>query len=321
MANKRVFVTALSFSKYSKEPREYLEKNGVELVWNSAGRPLKEEELIAELSRASPIHGIIVGVDPITKKVMKSLPELKIIAKHGVGVDNIDLAAAKERGIIVTNAPGSNNESVADLTWALILAAARQVPKADQLTRQERWDRLLGYEVYEKTIGIIGTGQIGLAVARRAKGFNMKILAYDKFPNEKASKEIGITYVSLEQLLREADIITVHVPLTDETRNLIGRKEFELMKKTAILINTSRGEIVDERALYEALETNRIWAAGLDVYSQEPPVGSPLLKLPNVVLTPHIGAYTVEANLKMGMAAAKSVVQVFNGENPENRVI
>lgn len=282
---------------------------------------MKEEELIAELSKVLPVHGIIVGVDPITRKVIESLPDLKIIAKHGVGVDNIDLVAVKERGVIVTNAPGSNSESVADLTWALILAAARQIPKADRVTRQGRWDRLVGYEIYGKTIGIIGTGQIGLAVARRARGFNMKILAYDKFPNEKAAKEIGITYVSLEQLLKEADIITVHVPLTDETRGLIGRNEFEFMKRTAIFINTSRGEIVDEEALYEALKSNRIWAAGLDVYSKEPPIGNPLLELENVVLTPHLGAYTVEANLKMGMAAAKSIVQTFKGEDPENRVV
>ncbi|WP_245530565.1 phosphoglycerate dehydrogenase [Pseudothermotoga thermarum] len=291
------------------------------MIWNPVGRPLKEEELIAELSKVLPVHGIIVGVDPITRKVIESLPDLKIIAKHGVGVDNIDLVAVKERGVIVTNAPGSNSESVADLTWALILAAARQIPKADRVTRQGRWDRLVGYEIYGKTIGIIGTGQIGLAVARRARGFNMKILAYDKFPNEKAAKEIGITYVSLEQLLKEADIITVHVPLTDETRGLIGRNEFEFMKRTAIFINTSRGEIVDEEALYEALKSNRIWAAGLDVYSKEPPIGNPLLELENVVLTPHLGAYTVEANLKMGMAAAKSIVQTFKGEDPENRVV
>ncbi|AEH51078.1 D-isomer specific 2-hydroxyacid dehydrogenase NAD-binding protein [Pseudothermotoga thermarum DSM 5069] len=305
----------------AKSPKEYLEKNGIELIWNPVGRPLKEEELIAELSKVLPVHGIIVGVDPITRKVIESLPDLKIIAKHGVGVDNIDLVAVKERGVIVTNAPGSNSESVADLTWALILAAARQIPKADRVTRQGRWDRLVGYEIYGKTIGIIGTGQIGLAVARRARGFNMKILAYDKFPNEKAAKEIGITYVSLEQLLKEADIITVHVPLTDETRGLIGRNEFEFMKRTAIFINTSRGEIVDEEALYEALKSNRIWAAGLDVYSKEPPIGNPLLELENVVLTPHLGAYTVEANLKMGMAAAKSIVQTFKGEDPENRVV
>ncbi|AEH50170.1 phosphoglycerate dehydrogenase [Pseudothermotoga thermarum] len=321
MSSKRVFVTALSFSKYSKEPKEYLEKHGVEIFWNPLGRPMKEEELIIELLKVSPIHGIIVGTDPITRKVIESLPDLKVIAKHGVGVDNIDLKAAKERGIIVTNAPGSNNEAVADLTWALILAAARQVPKADQTTRQGRWDRFVGYEIYGKTIGIIGTGQIGLAVARRAKGFGMRILGYDLVQNEIAIKELGVIYVSLEELLKESDVVTVHVPLNEKTQHMIGKKELELMKKTAILVNTSRGEVIDEEALYEALKNNRIFAAGLDVFSQEPPVNSPLLKLENVVLTPHIGAYTVEANYRMGMAAAKSIVQVFNGEVPENMVV
>ncbi|MEW6424737.1 MAG: phosphoglycerate dehydrogenase [Bacillota bacterium] len=311
--SKKVFVTALSFSRYAPEPKKLLEDQGLELVWNDKGRPLTEEEMIEAVMRHRPLQALLVGVDPVTERVMEAAPGLKVIAKHGVGMDNIDVAAAKSRGIIVTNAPGSNTQAVADLVWGLLLAVVRGIPLADRVTRQKRWDRVVGWEVWEKTIGIVGTGRIGLAVAHRARGFNMRILAYDPWPDTKAAGRLGITYTSLDDLLRGSDFVSLHAPLTRETYHLISEERLRLMKKEAVLINTARGELVDEEALYRALKNGWIKGAALDVFAQEPPADSPLLELDNVVVTPHIGAYTREANLKMGLAAARNIIKVLKG--------
>ena len=317
---RNILVTSLSFSKYSGEPKKILEDNGFTLIWNEKNRPLKEEEMLDLLVRVRPVFALVVGVDPVTERIMDAAPELKVIAKHGVGVDNIDLAAAHKRGIIVTNTPGANNQAVADLVWGLILSAARDIPKADYTTRRGRWDRFIGCEVWGKTIGIIGVGQIGLAVAKRARGFNMRILGYDPVPNLGAAMEIGIEYTSLENLLKESDIVSLHAPLNSETYHLIDEQKLRLMKNSAILVNTARGDLVDEEALYRALKNGWIKAAALDVFSREPLLDSPLVELENVILTPHIGAYTYEANYRMGVAAAKSIVQVFKGEKPDFEV-
>ncbi|GAW91945.1 phosphoglycerate dehydrogenase [Calderihabitans maritimus] len=316
--SKTVLVTALSFSRYSREPQRILEGAGFQLIRNQEGRPLKEAELV---DRIKGVDALIVGVDPVTEKVIEAADKLRIICKHGVGVDNIDLKAAARRGIMVTNAPDSNYISVADLTFGLLLAAARQIPHADIITKNGKWDRVVGREVWKKTLGIIGTGRIGLAVARRAQGFEMKILAYDKFPNNRAAQEIGFTYVSLEKLLSESDFVSLHVPLTEETRHLINEKTIDLMKPEAILINTARGELVDEKALYLALKEGRLAGAALDAYAEEPPSNNMLLSLSQVVTTPHIGAYTYEANHRMGCTAAESIVKFFAGNTPDYVVV
>ncbi|WP_258358677.1 phosphoglycerate dehydrogenase [Moorella sulfitireducens (nom. illeg.)] len=313
----KVFITALSFSRYTPEPKNLLEEQGLELVWNDKGRPLTEDELREIMTSHPSILALLVGVDPVTAKVIEAAPKLKVIAKHGVGVDNIDISAARSRGVVVTNAPGSNTQSVADLVWGLLLAAARGIPCADRITRQKRWDRVVGNEVWEKTLGIIGTGRIGLAVAHRARGFNMRLLAYDPCPNNEAAGRLGITYTSLDDLLKESDFVSLHAPLTPETYHLIDEKKLGIMKKDAILINTARGELVDEEALYRALKTGQIKAAALDVFSEEPPTNSCLLGLDNVVVTPHLGAYTREANLKMGLAAAINIIKVLKGEKAD----
>ncbi|MGB9660605.1 MAG: phosphoglycerate dehydrogenase [Moorellaceae bacterium] len=312
-------MSALSFSRYSPEPRRLLEEHGLELFFNDKGRPLNEEEMRQAVNLYRP-EALIVGVDPVTAPVMEAAVGLKIIAKHGVGVDNIDVAAARERGIVVSNAPGSNAQAVADLAFGLLLACARDLVTADRTTRQGRWDRIAGCELWEKVIGIVGTGQIGLAVARRAKGFAMRILAYDPCPNAEAAASLGIVYTDLDSLLRESDFVSLHAPLTEATYHLLDERRLKLMKKEAILINTARGELVDEDALYRALKEGWIKGAGLDVFSAEPPVGSPLLELSNVVVTPHIGAYTREANWRMGMAAAKSILKALQGEKVEFEV-
>lgn len=316
----RILITALSFSRYAAEPKKYLEEQGFELIWNNKGKPYTEEEMLAIIVTQGPFQGLLVGNDPVTEKIIEAAQGLKVIAKHGVGVDNIDLAAARRYGVIVTNAPGTNHQAVADLTFGLLLAAARSIPLVDKKVRENEWYKVVGCEVWEKTIGIIGTGRIGLAVAKRAQGFNMTVLAYDPFPNQEASRELNIKYVSLTDLVQNADFVSLHAPLTAENYHLINEERLKLMKKEAILINTARGELVDEAALYRALTEKWIRAAALDVYSQEPPVNNMLLKLDNVVATSHIGAYTSEANLRMGMVAARNIVQVLNGEKAEFEV-
>jgi glyoxylate reductase len=228
-------------------------------------------------------------------------------------------------GIAVTNTPDVLTEATAELTWALILSAARHIPEAHRYTREERfrgWDPMLflGVELWGKTLGVVGTGRIGTAVAFKAPAFGMSVLYHDKTPNPRLEKEVGALKVDLKTLLSRSDVITLHVPLTDETKGLIGKEELTLMKRSAILINTSRGPVVDERALIWALKERRIFSAGLDVYEREPKVPKELLELNNVTTLPHIGSATFEARRKMAILAARNVVEALSGRVPPNLV-
>jgi len=250
---------------------------------------------------------------------------LKVISNYAVGYNNIDVEEATKRGILVTNTPGILTDATADLTWALLLACARRIPKSDRFVRDGRfvgWSPtlLLGREVYWKTIGIIGLGDIGAAVARRAKGFGMKILYHSRKRDLEAEEELGAIYVSIEDLLKDSDYVSLHVPLTPETRHLIGEKEIAMMKSTAILLNVSRGEVVDEAALIKALKEGRIDSAGLDVYEKEPVLSPGLAELENVVLTPHTGSATYEARDRMAVMAAENLVAGLRGERPRHLV-
>ncbi len=252
---------------------------------------------------------------------------LKIIAQYAVGYDNIDVECATRHGVVVTNTPGVLTEATADLTWALLLAAARRIVEADRYVRSGEWWRsgtgwhpelMLGVELNGKTLGIIGFGRIGRAVARRARGFGMKIIYYDKYraPRE-VEEELGAEYVGLEELLRTADIVSIHTPLTPETRHMIGEKELKMMKNTAILVNTARGAIIDTEALVKALKEGWIRAAGLDVFEQEPlPENHPLTKLDNVVLAPHIGSATFETRSRMACIVLENLEALARGEVP-----
>jgi D-3-phosphoglycerate dehydrogenase len=310
----KVLSTAKAFGRVFPEHIEQLKQNGV-IVTN----PDENEEVTEEyLARVIPeFDGLILSNGYVTKKVINNAVKLKIIAKHGVGVNEIDLDAAAERGIFVTNAPGCNDSAVADLTFGLMLAACRQIPLADKATRNGEWPRFLGYEVQGKTLGVIGLGSIGKGVARRSQGFMMKLLGYDVFQDTQFAEEVGLKYVQLEELLSTADFITVHVPLMESTRNLIGTREFSLMKPSAFLINTARGTIVDEAALYDALANKRIAGAATDVYAVEPAgTDNPLFKLSNLVLTPHLGAYTYEAIHAVGTVIVENILAVIRGKEP-----
>ena len=250
---------------------------------------------------------------------------LKVIANMAVGYDNVDLDAAGERDVVVTNTPEVLNETTADTAFMLLLAAARRLGEAERLLRSGGWDawgpmQLTGPDVWGKKLGVVGFGRIGQAVARRARGFDMEILYHDQYRNESVEKETGVQYVELDELLRTCDFISVHTPLTDETHHLIGVRELGRMKPEAVLINTSRGPVVDEAALADALSEGRIFAAGLDVYEKEPEVHPKLLELENVVLAPHIGSASVETRDRMAVLAAENIVAVLSGDEPKTPV-
>jgi glyoxylate reductase len=263
--------------------------------------------------------------DRIDEEALTAMRRAKVVANCAVGYNNIDVHGATRRGIMVTNTPGVLTDATADLTWALILSVARRIPEADRFLRAGKYKEwglllLLGSPVYGKTLGLVGAGRIGTAVAMRARGFNMNILYYDPFRNERIEKEVGARRVSLSQLLRKADIVSVHVPLDKSTHHLIGEKELNLMKTSALLVNTSRGEIIDEKALVEALRKGKIAGAGLDVYEHEPKVSPELKKLKNTVLLPHIGSATLETRTKMAVMAAQNLVAALEGRIPPNLV-
>jgi D-3-phosphoglycerate dehydrogenase len=260
---------------------------------------------------------LIAGNDQVDAKVIEAGKNLKIISRYGAGFDNIDLAAATRKGIPVTNTPGTNEQAVADLVFGLMLSVARQIPQVSSIVRTGGWDRFLGTEVWGKTLGIIGFGKIGKGVARRARGFNMKILVNDVYVNENLAKDFEVAFVSREQLIKEADFITLHAPSTPETKNMIDTEQLQLMKKSAILINTARGSLVHEEALIEALKNKVIAGAALDVLEQEPPKNPELLVLDNLLITAHIGGYTHEATNAMSLLAAENVRKFLTGHRPE----
>ncbi|NLW56644.1 MAG: phosphoglycerate dehydrogenase [Firmicutes bacterium] len=310
---QKILITPRTFGTIDTEPLEVLRNQGYELVSNPFGRLLTEKEMIDLIS---DVDAIIVGLDPLSVEVISAAPRLKIISKYGIGVDNIAVDFATQQKIMVTNTPGANSSAVAELTMGLILDVARKISFSDRQLRQNQWGKYLGFELKDKTLGVIGTGQIGKEVAVRAKGLGMKLIGYDLIPDYQWARTVDAVYSSLDELLSSADVISLHLPLADDTYHLISEREFALMKETAILINTARGGIVDEKALLRALEEKEIAGAGLDVYEQEPPTDSPLRSLDNVVLTSHIGAHTFEAIARMGRMAVENVVAGLSGRRP-----
>lgn len=258
----------------------------------------------------------IVGTDQVTEKVIARADRLKIVSKHGVGVDNIDIAAATAAGIVVTNLPGMNDSAVADMTFGLILALSRGICLVYSQIKRRDWSKILAHDVWGKTLGVIGTGQIGQAVIRRALGFDMDVLAYDAYPDADAAQALGYRYVTLDELVAGSDVITIHVPLMGETEGLIGARELARMRPGAYLINTSRGGIVDEGALLDALAGGQIAGAALDVYDRSFPEHEEIYRLDNLIVTPHIAAYTVETLENMDMALVEAYRQVMRGEIP-----
>jgi len=294
------------------------------LIGQPHDRPATREELLEAASQADALA--VTLTERVDTDVLDRAPGLKVVAVYAVGYDNVDVAAATRRGIVVTNTPDVLTETTADLAWALILAVMRRIPEAARLVREGRWEgwapaQLLGADVFGKTLGVIGMGRIGRAVARRAAGFGMAVLYHTRHPlNHEEEAALHAKYLPLPQVLQRADIVTIHTPLTDTTRGLIGKAELAVMRHSAYLINTARGAVVDEAALAEALEQGRLAGAGLDVYQHEPHVHPRLLALPNTVLLPHIGSATTETRVKMGLMVADNITAVLEGRKAPHRV-
>lgn len=292
-------------------------------VWEGELPPLRR----VLLENVKDIEGLLsLLTDRVDAQLMDQAPKLKVISNCAVGFDNIDVKEATKRGIVVGNTPGVLTDTTADFAFALLMAAARRVVEGDRAVRAGKWKTwgpmiLLGQDVHGATLGIIGLGRIGSTVARRAKGFGMKTLYTDVYRNKQAEDELGIQYVDMDTLLAQSDFITVHTNLTPETHHMIGSKQFEKMKRTAIIVNTSRGPIVDNMALYDALRSGKIAYAALDVTEPEPiPGNHPLLSLDNVIVVPHIASASVAARTKMGMMAADNLIAGLKGEMPPTPV-
>ena len=283
-----------------------------DLVFNPTGKPLSGDALVELLKDCD---GYLAGLDSVTGDVLKQCPKLKAISRYGAGYDRVDIAAAKKMNIKVSNTSGANAQAVAELAFGMLISLSRQIPYLHTETISGKWIRSNGKELYGKTIGIVGLGAIGKKLAHCCKGFDMKILAYDPFINEEYCRENGITVCSLEELLAQSDYVSLHLPLTESTRHLIDAKAIASMKKGAILINASRGGIIDENAAYEGLISGQLGGLGLDAFETEPPAASPLFRLNNVVATPHAGAHTAEATQAMaGMAVDNLIEMLENGD-------
>ncbi|MFP7297163.1 2-hydroxyacid dehydrogenase [Neobacillus niacini] len=300
-------------------------KNSFDLrMWEKEEEPVPREILEKEIKEAEGLYCLLT--ESIDRDLLNLAPRLKVISNMAVGYNNIDVAAATEKGIMVTNTPGVLTETTADLTFALLMAGARRVVEASHYLQRGDWKtwspmQLTGQDVYGATLGILGLGRIGEALAKRATGFDMNLLYHNRSRKPDAEERLGIQYVSKEDLLRESDFVCVLTPYTQETVNYIDEAELAMMKPNAVLINSARGGIVNEEALYHALKKGQIWGAGLDVFEQEPvPTDHPLLSLPNVVALPHIGSASQNTRLKMALLAAENLIQGLLGETPKNLV-
>ena len=316
--SKKVLITSRSFGKISDEPYDILKEAGYEIT--NIGRDFDQ----AEFERIVPeFDALIIGAHEFPAEVMAKCSKLKIICKHGVGLDNIHLEEAKALGIIVTNTPGTNSNAVADLTFGLMISSARLIQRSAINAMKGVKQSVIGVDVCGKTLGLLGFGAVAKCVARRAKGFGMKVLAYDPFVKEVPEEFADYTSLcGFDEVVSGCDFLSIHLPLTEETRGMIGAEQFAAMKTGSILINTARGGIVDEKALAEALKSGKLLSAAMDVVENEPlQADDPLMGLENIILTPHIGMYSKEAVNAVGMICARNCAAVALGKEVEHRVV
>lgn len=319
LADCHVLVTPTSFGVQEKRLRVELERSVGRITYNNTGAPLSSPQLQKLLP---DVDGMIAGLDNIDADALAVAKDLRIIARYGVGVNNVDLEAASRRGVVVTNTPGANSRSVAEFTIALILSLLRPILQAATHMRQGKWPRLSGYSLEGKTVGLIGLGTIGKEVAQCLEGFNCRVLAYDPVHDNDFASRHHVTFTTLEALLEQSDIVSLHLPSLPETKNIVNERFLASMKGGAWLVNTARGELVDEAALYKALVSKRLRGAALDVYADEPPgLDNPLLQLPHVIPTPHMGAHTDGATNTMGWMALQECLAVLQGHPPRYRVV
>lgn len=303
----KILTSPSSFGQVGPEPFDLLRNSGFEIINNPFGRKLTEEEVI---TLASDCVGIVAGVEPLTERVMGSLPNLKVISRVGIGMDSVDLDYAKKKDIIVCNTPDGPTRPVAELTLALTLSLLRKIPQADAAMKSGTWEKQTGNLLFEKVIGVVGLGRIGRLVSEFFRGLGNPVIGFDPYADLDWASKNGITLTDFDELLSKADIITLHVPGNPDKSPVIGKDQISKLKKSAILINASRGGVVDENTLYDVLSKDLIGGAAIDVFSEEPYSG-PLTELSNVVLTPHLGSYAVEGKLLMEIDSVKNLINSF----------
>jgi D-3-phosphoglycerate dehydrogenase len=315
----RVLVTPTTFGLYDKRLRQELEAAVGEVIYNERGRPLASSELQELLPGCD---GFIAGLDRVDSTALESADRLKVIARYGVGVDNIDLETAARKKITVTNTPHANAVSVAELTIGLLLSLARSIPEAAESVREGKWPRLQGKVLEGKVIGLIGFGCVGKQVAQRLQPWQLTLMACDPFGDKAVAQSLDVRLVEMEELIREADFVSLHAPLLAGTRRMVDADFLSRMKRGACLINTARGELVDQDALLSALDSGQVGGAALDVHEHEPPpADSPLRRHPRLIATPHCGAHTDGAADGMGRQSLQDCIAVLRGESPLHPVI
>lgn len=308
-----ILVTPRSFGKGDETVRKQLEDSVKEVRYNSRGRSLSAEELRAEVS---DIDGIIAGVDEIDASVFAAATHLRVIARYGVGVDNVDLQAAQEHGVIVTNTPGANTEAVAELTIGFFFALARSIPYINQAVHTGGWPSIQGSEIAGKTVGLLGFGKIGQSVAHRALALGCTVVAYDPYIDQTIATSHHVRFAPLNEVVAAAHFLSLHLPLTAETHGLVNRALLEQVQPGCFLINTARGELVVEQDLLWALDTGHLRGAALDAMSEEPPRNHPFQQRDDTILTSHTGAHTVEAAMNMGRDSVRELLMVLSGHKP-----
>ena len=315
----RLFLASRGLRAYEDEFAPLFQAAGVEPVFTSVtDRPHRDEDFLEQLEGCD---GLVVGPEGVSARVLEAFPVLQVVARTGVGYDTVPVERAATLGIWVTNTPGANHEAVADLTIGLMLALARQIPRHVEIASAGSWGRVPMVEMWRKTIGIVGIGRVGRGVARRASGFDMTILASDPYADAAWCQANSVELVALDDLLRRADFVTLHVTHTPETRGMMNAARLALMKPGAYLINTSRGELIDEAALLAALDAGRPAGAGLDVLAHEPPAADdPILRHPKVLVTPHIAGTTAESTRRMGLQAVQNALTALAGQHPPDAV-
>jgi len=314
MARPKVFVSSRSFGRYDPDPLQRLQEVA-EVTLNPYGRSPTREELMTALAEA---EGLLAGHDPVDAGILDAAPKLKIVARHGVGTDRIDLAEATRRKVLITWTPGANSRAVAEYVFALVLGLFRHTPAAGASMRAGQWDprAFMGRTLHQKTLGVVGFGSIGRLVARIGRGFAMQVIAHDPFVED--AGDTGVDLTTLDDLLEKADVVTLHCALTDDTRHLIGARAISKMKSGAVLINTARAGVIDTQALCRAVSEGKIAGAALDVFDKEPPpADDPLCTAPNILATPHIAAYAQEAVSEMDRMCADDLIAFFSGRKPK----
>lgn len=315
---KKVLVTATNYSQNCKTGKKMLEEAGFEIIENQNGRPLTFQEL---KENVGDICAVVAGVDTWDEAVLELAPKLKVISRFGVGIDNIDVKNARKRGITVTNCVGANSNAVAEHAVALIMASVRRIPRLMETTKKGAWERAVYHEFGAMTIGFLGFGAIARMTAEKLKAFGARMIAYDLYPDLEKARELGVDMVSLDELWNFSDVLTIHVPSIPSTRHMINKETIAKMKRGVHIINTARGAIIDEKALYEGLSSGKIGGAAIDVYEQEPiDVQNPLFSLPEFIGTPHVAAETYENYENCGVITARAIIDVFTGKQPENIV-